>query len=44
VPRDNLVKLGVLKAIVEQNKTTQEEFLKYLKQSISNTIQSISSY
>ena len=43
-PRDNLVKVDVLKEILEQNKTTQEEFLKYLKQNISNNIQSIWSY
>ncbi|MGI9010297.1 MAG: type II toxin-antitoxin system HicA family toxin [Nitrososphaeraceae archaeon] len=31
VPRHDPIKIGVLKAIVEQAKTTQEEFLKYLK-------------
>ncbi|MGI9010497.1 MAG: type II toxin-antitoxin system HicA family toxin [Nitrososphaeraceae archaeon] len=30
VPRHDPIKIGVLKAIVEQAKTTQEEFLKYI--------------
>ncbi|MGZ8891121.1 MAG: type II toxin-antitoxin system HicA family toxin [Nitrososphaeraceae archaeon] len=31
VPRHDPIKVGVMKAIIEQAKTTQEEFLKYLK-------------
>ena len=31
VPRHDSIKVGVIKAIIEQSKTTQDEFLKYLK-------------
>ena len=31
LPRHNPIKVGVMKSIIEQGKTTQEEFLKYLK-------------
>ena len=31
VPRNDPIKIGVMKSIIEQAKTTQEEFLKYLK-------------
>jgi predicted RNA binding protein YcfA (HicA-like mRNA interferase family) len=31
LPRHNPIKVGVMKSIIEQAKTTQEEFLKYLK-------------
>jgi predicted RNA binding protein YcfA (HicA-like mRNA interferase family) len=31
VPRHEPIKVGVIKSIIEQAKTTQEEFLKYLK-------------
>lgn len=30
VPRHDPIKVGVIKAIIEQTKTTQEEFMKYL--------------
>ena len=30
IPRHDPIKIGVLKAIIEQAKTTQEEFLKYM--------------
>jgi predicted RNA binding protein YcfA (HicA-like mRNA interferase family) len=30
VPRHNRIKLGVIKSIVAQTQTTQEEFLEYL--------------
>lgn len=29
VPRHDSIKVGVIKAIIEQTKTTQEEFIKY---------------
>ncbi len=31
VPRHNPIKVGVLKSIIEQAKTSQEEFIKYLE-------------
>lgn len=31
LPRHDPIKVGVMKSIIEQAKTTQEEFLKYLK-------------
>ncbi|MBA3749964.1 MAG: type II toxin-antitoxin system HicA family toxin [Nitrosopumilus sp.] len=31
VPRHNPIKVGVLKSIIEQAKTSQEEFLKYFE-------------
>jgi predicted RNA binding protein YcfA (HicA-like mRNA interferase family) len=31
LPRHNPIKVGVMKSIIEQAKTTKEEFLKYLK-------------
>ena len=31
VPRHNPIKVGVLKSIIEQAKTSQEEFLKHLE-------------
>ncbi len=31
IPRHDPIKVGVMKAIIEQAKTTQEELVKYLK-------------